>query len=1209
MLFLGGVLALPAWSAEVTTAPLRPPATHGGSTLFSVLAPEMTGIVADNPFADPKMWAERYQEFALGSMGTGVAAGDIDQDGDPDLFVVSKTGQSRLFRNLGEWKFEDITERAGLGLGALRPAAPTATGVVPVSGVEAWQHGATFADVNNDGWLDLYVCRYRAPNLLYMNQGNGTFREEAAARGLALVDASVIGAFCDYDRDGWLDVYVQTNMLDSVQRPTGQSDHLLRNRGDGTFEDVTARAGIKGDTLAHQTLWWDYNDDGWPDLYVTNDFAGADPLYHNNGDGTFTNVIHRAVPYLPYSSMGADLGDVNNDGRIDLFVADMASSTPERDMRGMASSRELLVDETGTEAPQYPRNALFLNTGVGRMLEVAQLAGLAATDWTWSVRFEDLDNDGRVDLHVTNGMNREYQNSDLRERIMTAENQAQRMQIMRSSPMMKERHFAFRNHGDLRFEEMGAAWGLDQVGVSFGAATADFDGDGDLDLVYANYEAAPTVLRNDGAKGERLLVALRGRRSNRFGLGASVRIETAAGVQVRTLQSTRGYISSSEPVAHFGLGDEKTVARLTVHWPSGFVQVLEAVPAGQRLVVHEPEGAEVPPGSAAVPPAADGAFSETAGGAPALRGKTGPAPRFVRLPASAGLDVSTAESPAQEPSTQALLPFRFNRRGPALAAADVDGDGRDELVVAGTSREPLRVLRRGDNGNYLAAALSRPESPLTDGPLLAFDADGDGDQDLFVTKSGTAAPAATAEYQPQLWLNDGQGQFAEAGPGVLPPVAISVGAVAAADFDRDGDLDLFVGGRIWPGRYPQTPPSVLLRNAGGRFETATQVVAPALESVGMVTSALWSDADNDGWVDLVLALEWGGVRCFRNVGGRVLTDASEALGFTTAGTGWWTAVAAADFNGDGRMDYALGNVGSNTPYQATSEKPALAFHGQFAKTGAPLLVEARYDGDKLVPRRTRNVLGARIPGLQQKYRRNDLYARASLADILGEPAVAAARRFAATQFQSGALMSTADGRFTFSPWPRLAQVAPTQGLVTGDFDGDGHADVYLVQNSYAPIASIGRFSAGLSQLLKGDGRGGFDLVEPAASGLIVPGDGKAAVAADLDDDGWADLVVTQNNGTTLAFRNRGTDGRPLRVDLRPAASRFVAGSRVQLELADGTRQTAEISRGSGYFSQSAATAWFGYPAANPPKRVHVRWSDGNETTTDVGGAGPIVTIK
>ncbi|HEY4988835.1 MAG TPA: VCBS repeat-containing protein, partial [Opitutaceae bacterium] len=504
--------------------------------MFKLMSPEETGVVTENRYDDPRMWGARYSENETGAIGTGVAIGDYDGDGRPDIFVVSKTGSCRLFRNLGGWKFADVTEAAGVG------DKGEAAG--------EWKQGATFVDVNNNGLLDIYVCRFNAPNLLYMNQGDGTFKEEAAARGLAVKDACVMAAFCDYDRDGWLDVFVQTNILDASGHPGGQKDYLFHNNGDGTFTDVTEKAGISGEAQGHSAIWWDYDGDGWPDLYVANDFAAPDKLYHNNRDGTFADVINSVVPHMSYSSMGSDLGDVNNDGRVDFFVADMAPTTHQKAQRTVAVMSSYLEDppDSSTAAPQVMRNALYINTGTGRCLEAACMAGLEATDWTWAARLEDLDNDGRLDLVVTNGMNRETHNADLTKRKELAESPAEKIRIEKAGPGLAEQHLAFRNLGDLQFEDVSAAWGLNQRGISFGAAFGDIDGDGNLDIVYANYDGGVTLLRNDSDTGHRITVALKGSRSNSFGVGALVRIETASGVQVRPLVLERGILSSSEPI-------------------------------------------------------------------------------------------------------------------------------------------------------------------------------------------------------------------------------------------------------------------------------------------------------------------------------------------------------------------------------------------------------------------------------------------------------------------------------------------------------------------------------------------------------------------------------------------------------------------------------------------------------------------------------------
>ena len=1157
---------LAAWAADpaggITWKQLAPHHFPRGKTMFVQLQPEATGVRTENRYADPKMWGELYQEFEGGSIGTGVAIGDYDGDGLPDIFVVSKTESCRLFRNLGNWKFEDVTEKAGVG------DTGAAAGI--------WKQGATFVDVNNDGLLDIYVCRFNAPNLLYLNQGDGTFKEMAHAFGLDVKDSSVMAAFCDFDRDGWLDVYIATNLLDNARHPNGQRGYLFHNNRDGTFTDVTDRAGIRGESASHSATWWDYDNDGWPDLYVANDYGVPDKLYHNNRDGTFTDTLDRVLPRTSHYSMGSDLGDVNNDGLIDFLVADMAASDHLADLHMMADWRERSADppDNSTAAPKCHRSALFLNTGTGRCLEAAMLAGIAATDWTWSPRFEDLDNDGRLDLFVTNGFNRDP-NPDVHERSMRAETTAERIRSLYNSSVLVETHAAFRNLGDLQFENAGAAWGLDLKGVSFGTAFGDLGGDGNLDIVYSNYQGGVTMLRNDNDTGHRVIIDLRGTVSNRFGVGATVRIESNLGVQVRQLVLARGYMSSSEPMLHFGLGGATNIRRMVVMWPSGHVQTFENLPVDRRFTITEPSGR-----------------------APALPTEVRPPPagQFADVGQAAGLALRSREEVVDEIYVQRLIPKRLNRRGPGLAVGDIEGNGSDAVVVGGTTLDPLRLLHGAAPGQFVSADVStiEPGTVVDDGPVLLFDADGDGSEDMLVTKGGNALPAGSPEYQPQLFLNDGHGGFRRAPDDVLPPLANSVGAVAAADFTHEGRLGFFIGGRVLPGQYPLSPQSALVANRGGRFADVTDTLAPGLREVGMVTSALWTDVDGDGWPDLLVTLEWGNVKYFHNNQGKSFEDWTEKSGFAAAGTGWWTSIAAADFNGDGRPDYVVGNVGLNTQYHADPQHPALLFSGDFRGDGSTQLIEAYCEGDQLYPWRSRRVLGAAIPSILKRFPRNEYFERSSLGPMLGEEKLAKARRFAATELRSGVFLSQPDGTYRFEPLPRIAQISPIQGLVAGDFDGDGCADIYAVQNSYAPIPPVGRFDGGLSQLLRGDGHGNFMPVPVAESGLFVPGDAKALVVLDLDHDGWPDFLVSRNNNTTLAFHNNGVPGRhSLRILLRGAAGNPTAvGARITVALTDGSAQTSEVCSGSGYYSQSTAACFFGYPDSNPPKSVRVRWPSG-----------------
>jgi len=1165
----------------VSWEPLAPPeAGQEAPTRFVAVPPEESGLSRVNRYDDPRMWGELYREFTLGAVGSGVAAGDFDNDGRPDLFAVSKTGQNRLYRQVEPFVFEDVAEAAG------------------ILGPQSWSVGATFVDIDGDGWLDLYVCHFDAPNRLYVNQGDGTFAERAAAYGIDVRDASVMGAFADYDRDGDMDLYLQTNILDYRRNFKGRPDYLFRNEGDGSFADVTGEAGIWGISQGHSATWWDYNNDGWPDIYVANDFENSDRLYRNNGDGTFTDVLAEVAPHTSYFSMGSDFGDINNDGLVDFLVGDMAATTHYKDKTGMAEMGRGIweMERVDSLFPMYMRNALYLNTGVERFGEVAYLAGLDATDWTWAVKFADLDNSGFVDLFVTNGNIRNFIDADLLDKQKVVTSLAGLARLFRNAPPLRERNLAFRNEGELRFENVSEEWGLDHLGVSFGATIADFDRDGRLDLVTNNLDEPLALYRNVGpGAAAGLLVRLEGRASNAYGVGARLTLETERGPQTRQIFLARGALSSDEPLAHFGLGPDEEAGPLTVHWPSGRRQTVEGVSPGRLYTLVEPDGpAELPePREAPVPD-----YRETA--------------QFEERSQALGLDVELPESKFNDLAEQPLLPRRLSRLGPGLAWAELEDGGR-ALAVGGTAGHPDLLLVEGADGRFAPGDRLKGDGRAASEtlPLLWLDADADGRLDLYAGSGSVERDPGHPSYADRLYLGQDDGRLAPAPADALPDTRQSAGAAAAADFDADGRLDLFVGGRAVPGEYPKTPRSSLLRNEGGAFVDVTEELAPGLAETGMVTAAVWSDATGDGRPDLLLAREWDSVALFENTA-EGLVEATEEAGFAPY-KGWWNSIAAADFNGDGRMDYAVGNAGLNTKYRASPERPTMLFSGVFDASGKTRLIEAQYeDGDdKLYPIRPLSKLRYSLPDFEDKFDSFDAYARSTIEEIFPGEALAGARRLEATTLESGVFLSQRDGSFAFRPLPRLAQAAPAYGIAAQDFDGDGRVDLYLAQNSHSPEPTTGRFAGGISLLLRGDGEGGFAPAPAHESGLVVKGDAKALVVADLHGDGWPDAIVSQNKGPLRVFANRGVPGRnSFSVSLQgPPGNPEAVGARVTVERRDGTASAAEIRSGSGYLSQSQRAAFFGYGDANAPEAIAVRWPDGETSRHPFEAGIPAVVLR
>lgn len=1083
--------------------------------IFAALPASQTGLDFSNDLTEND--SLNYFTYAYIYMGGGVSAGDINKDGLIDLFFTGNMAENKLYLNKGNMQFEDITKSAGM------------------SGDTRWYTGTTMCDINNDGFLDIYcsVGGKFGPkeNQLFVNNGDNTFTEQAKKYGIDDPSNSVQATFFDYDLDGDVDLYVANypptpfnapnqHYLIKQQHPKElDSDRLYRNDGE-TFTNVTKEAGLETFGLSLSATVSDLNQDGYPDLYISNDFSTSDYLFINNQDGTFSEQVKKTTKNTSFYGMGVDIADFNNDGLTDIMQVDMTAQINRRAKANMASMNPKLFWSTVNSGfhYQYMQNSLQLNNGnlsndtLPDFSNISRLAGVSSTDWSWSPLFADLDNDGWKDMYIANGTRREINNRDFFSKIekygvKPEETLKKTMEI----PSEKIANYVLKNNQNLTFSRMNTEWGMEEKTFSNGCVYADLDNDGDLEIINNNIDEKVTIYENRSAdKGaHHLTLKFKGSPKNPLGLGVKTILYAGGNEQFQEMTLTRGFQSSVAPQMHFGLGEEAMIDSLKVIWPDGKVRTIGYMEVGATYEIgydyddekiKRYESAEIKNNFFSV-------LGEKLFTTLEKQNEILTHPHF--------------ENPYNDFDREILLPHQTSMFGPNVAVGDLNGDKKDDVIVGGASITSTSVFFQED-GRFIKSKTEtfKADRMSEDIGIHIFDADSDGDNDIYVVSGGNEFPPASPILQDRLYINDGKGNFTK-NASALPKMLTSGSRVSSHDFDRDGDLDLIVCGKLIPGNYPSPADSYLLENRSTAetvsFVDVTADVAPNLTKAGMMTNALWTDFNKDGWTDLIVVGEWMNIVALKNKEGKVFEDVSQIIGLEDTG-GWWYSIKEGDFDKDGDMDYLVGNLGENYKYKATETETFDIYFNDFDNNRTKDIVLSYYNEGEQYPVRGRECSSQQMPAIKGKYQDYQSFSTATLEDVYTKDVLDQSLHYQVKSFASVYLENTGT-TFSIHKLPELAQISCINQILVEDYNNDGNLDALIAGNLHASEVETPRNDGGIGLLLEGNGKGDFEPVISRESGFYATGDVKDMERLMIDDEEYI-LVVKNSDFVQLVRWNK-----------------------------------------------------------------------------------------